>query len=172
MRLICIFFASILLLNFMACRTLLKSKVEFTDASLGTFRDSAWMAYKGMVTHHYDSINGLKQKMNDVFTDPFVEDHIKIIALDVDTLSGRVIDLGYVVGEADSSDYEWLIYKIKKQALLKGGNLVASFKTYYYNDYTIWYWLKSAASGNVIPEGNLRRVKCSGKAIFLKEMTM
>ena len=161
-----LFFFIVLLLALAGCRTLLLSRVRITENAGIKTQDSSWTDFKLLVAQHYDSTGKIKQKVRDALGDNFVERNISLFPSGVDTLSGRVIAIGDVSGISDAEDYEWLVYKMKKHALMKGANLIASFNASYYEEYTFWYYthlLSHAAH----PEDVLKKVKCTGKAVYL-----
>src|ERR1051325_2316396 len=146
------------------CTTVLLTKVEFSDVQTVSKTDSTWTSYKKEVTEHYDSISKMKQKMRDAVGDPFVEMRVNTFQSDVDT--SRVIVIANITGDAMEEDYEWLIYKMKKQALLKGGNLIASLSTEHYTHYGFGYFFMKL-TGNQVPDEMRKRVKCTGKVVYV-----
>jgi|ERR1051326_100876 hypothetical protein len=152
------------LLGLGGCTTVLLTKVEFSDVRSVSSKDSTWTNYRREIAQHYDSVSKVKQKVRDAIGDPFVETRVNTFQSDVDT--SRVIVIATITGDAVEEDYEWLVYKMKKQALLKGGNLIASFNSEHYTRYGFGYFLMQL-SGHRVPDEMRQRVKCTGKVVYV-----
>lgn len=143
----------------------LNTKVHYSESSKSD--DVAFLHYKARVVAHYDSVSKIKKVMNDAFDDNFLESNIKIIYNSINTLTpSSYIDLGNITGKAHEEDLNWLLYKMKKKAILQGANSIVVFKILRYDN--------SGSLGRLIlgkkdqDSPPVKRVYCSGKAAFVK----
>jgi len=144
---------------------LVTTPVKFIAKQQNNITDSSAIEFRTFVKQHYDSISAPKKIVDNALDDAFLEANVKVIT--EDNSEDSIINIGEIKGKAMEGDYEWLLFKIKKAALLNGANSIQNLHTIHYdNSGSIWRLITRKNDTDSPP---IRRVSCTCNAVFVKE---
>ena len=123
------------------------------------------MAFKNKINNHYDSLNKFQKLGNDVFDDEYLNQNISISFEKTENNTSSFIEIGECSGRAKIQNENWLLYKIKKKAIMAGANhIIFTQKKIYDNSGSLWRLISGRNNDAVYPPTIFIYYK--GKAIF------
>lgn len=99
-----------------------------------TPNDNDYVNFKNSVKTHYDNLSKLQKISNDALDDAFLNKNITLVYDTLGKYSNKEIEIGEVTGKARIENDPWLIYKMKKTAILQGANYLIITKRYVYDN--------------------------------------
>lgn len=99
-----------------------------------TPNDNDYVSFKNSVKTHYDNLSKLQKIGNDALDDAFLNKNITLVYDTLGNSTTQPIEIGEVNGKARIENDPWLIYKMKKTAILQGANYLIITKRYVYDN--------------------------------------
>lgn len=99
-----------------------------------TPNDNDYVNFKNSVKTHYDNLSKLQKLGNDALDDEFLNKNITLIYDTLQSGTDSLMEIGEVKGSAKIENDPWLIYKMKKTAILQGANYLIITKRYVYDN--------------------------------------
>lgn len=96
--------------------------------------DTDYINFKNSVKTHYDNQSKLQKIGNDALDDDFLNKNITLVYDTLGNLTNQPIEIGEVNGKARIENDPWLLYKMKKNAILQGANYLTITKRYVYDN--------------------------------------
>ena len=125
------------------------------------------MAFKNKINNHYDSLNKFQKLGNDVFDDDYLNRNISISFDETENNTGSFIEIGEASGRAKIKNENWLLYKIKKKAIMAGANhIIFTQKKIYDNSGSLWRII--TGRNNVVTYPPTVFIYYKGKAVYKK----
>lgn len=125
------------------------------------------MAFKNKINNHYDSLNKFQKLGNDVFDDDYLNRNISISFDETENNTSSFIEIGEASGRAKIKNENWLLYKIKKKAIMAGANhIIFTQKKIYYNSGSLWRII--TGRNNVVTYPPTVFIYYKGKAVYRK----
>lgn len=99
-----------------------------------TPNDNDYVNFKNSVKTHYDNLSKLQKLGNDALDDEFLNKNITLIYDTLQSGTDSLMEIGEVKGSAKIENDPWLIYKMKKTAILQGANQIIITKRYIFDN--------------------------------------
>lgn len=125
------------------------------------------LTFKNKIINHYDSLNKFQKLGNDVFDDEYLNQNISVSFDETETTVSSFIEIGECSGRAKIQNENWLLYKIKKKAIMSGANhIIFTQKKIYDNSGSLWRIITGRNKDATYPPTIF--IYYNGKAVYRK----